>query len=167
MKFRSISVRQIFTALTLAPVGFVVAGVVLGELVHLKVCYLCNFQRFLYLKMAFFAAWGVLFPGLYRLWGGLVALTALSGAAAALYQSWMQFAPDPALECGVGDPTLVERIVDWLGIQWPSLFMVTGSCSEKDWIFLGLSLANWSFLIFISFFAALIWLVFKYRPENP
>ncbi|MDR1275166.1 MAG: disulfide bond formation protein B [Candidatus Accumulibacter sp.] len=164
--FMRFSRRQIFAALTLAPVGILCAGVILGELARLKVCYLCNFQRFMYLMMAVFAFWGVLFPRAYPLWGALVALTALVGAGSAIYQSWMQFVQDPVIECGFGDPTLLERLVDWLGMQWPSLFMVTGLCSEKDWAFLGLTLANWSTLIFLSFFAALLWLLFLYRPKS-
>ncbi|MDR1367496.1 MAG: disulfide bond formation protein B [Candidatus Accumulibacter sp.] len=164
--FGRLSVRQIFSALAVSPLGILGAGVILGELVHLKVCYLCNFQRFMYLVMAFFALWGVLLPRAYRLFGGLYALTALVGAGTAIYQSWMQFAPDTVAECGFGDPTLIERTVDWLSLQWPTLFMVTGLCAEKDWIFLGLTLANWSTLVFLSFFAALFWLLLCYRPKN-
>ena len=60
----------------------------------------------------------------------------------------MQYAPDKVTECGFGDPTLTEQLVNWLGVQWPSMFMVTGFCTNKEWVFLGLSLANWSGLAF-------------------
>ncbi|EXI73225.1 MAG: Disulfide bond formation protein DsbB [Candidatus Accumulibacter sp. SK-11] len=34
------------------------------------------------------------------------------------------------------------------------MFLATGFCSSKDWILLGLSMANWSALCFIAFLAA-------------
>ena len=62
----------------------------------------------------------------------------------------MQFVPDQVTECGFSDPTLVETIVNWLSDKWPAMFMVTGLCTVKDWVFLGLSLANWSVLFFAA-----------------
>jgi disulfide bond formation protein DsbB len=160
------SPRQIFFVFFLAPLGILGAGLILGEFARLKVCYQCNFQRFLYLVIAFIAFLGMLLPKVRRFWGALAAAASLVGAGSAIYQSWLQFAQDPAAECGFGDPTLIERIVDWLSLRWPSLFMVTGLCSEKDWTFLGLTLANGSAFIFLSFFAAFFWLIFCYRPKN-
>lgn len=147
------STRIVFVLLALSSLGLLAAGLILGELARLQPCHLCNFQRVLYIVLAFFALCGALMPGLRRLWGALVALVALGGVATALQQSWMQYAPQKAIECGIGDPTLVEQIVDWLGMQWPSMFMVTGFCTNKDWVFLGLSLANWSALCFLSLLA--------------
>ena len=79
-----------------------------------------------------------------------IGLAALGGLATAINQSWMQYAPQQAIECGFGDPTLLEMTVNWLSLQWPSMFMVTGFCTQKDWVFLGLSLANWSVLFFAA-----------------
>jgi disulfide bond formation protein DsbB len=160
------SPRQLFFAFFLAPLGILGAGVILGEIARLKVCYQCNFQRFMYLVIALIAFLGVLFPRARTLWAGLAASAALIGAGSAIYQTWLQFVQDPSMECGFGDPTLIERIVNALSRHWPSLFMVTGSCSEKDWTFLGLSLANWSAFVFLSFFAAFLWFIFCYRPKN-
>ena len=42
----------------------------------------------------------------------------------------------------------IERLVDWLGMQMPSLFLATGFCTSREWEFLGLSMANWSTLFF-------------------
>jgi disulfide bond formation protein DsbB len=108
--------------------------------------------------LALFALCGVLLPGWRRLWSVLVGLTAIGGVISAVQQSWMQYLPQQAIECGFGDPTLVERIVDWLGAQWPAMFMVTGFCTSKEWIFLGLSLANWSALCFLALLGVAVWL---------
>ncbi len=156
--FIRLSNRRVFALLVTVSLGLVAAGLVLGELAHLHPCHLCNFQRLLYIVLAFFALCGVLLPGWRRLWCVLVGLTAIGGAISAVQQSWMQYVPQQAIECGFGDPTLVERIVDWLGAQWPAMFMVTGFCTSKEWIFLGLSLANWSVLCFLALLGVSVWL---------
>jgi len=148
------SVRGSFGLMALASAGLVVAGLVLGELLKLHPCPLCIFQRLLYLVVALLALGGALLPGWYRLWGALAGLAAAGGLATAAYQSWLQFAPEVAKECGFGEPTLIEQLVDWLGMQWPDMFMATGFCSSKEWVFLGLSMANWSILCFAGFLAA-------------
>ena len=158
------STRIVFVLLASSSLGLLVSGLLLGDWARLQPCHLCNFQRLLYMVLAFFALCGALMPALRRWWGALVALVALGGVATALQQSWMQYAPQQATECGFGDPTLVEQIVDWLGMQWPSMFMVTGFCTSKDWVFLGLSLANWSVLCFLLLAAGAAWLVFRRDP---
>ena len=161
----ALSSRFVFALLAAAASGLLGAGLILGEMVRLHPCYLCNFQRLLYMGVAFFALCGVLLPAWRTLWGVLIGLTALGGVATAIQQSWMQYAPDLATECGVGKPTLLEQIVDWLGMQWPSMFMVTGFCTKKEWIFLGLSLANWSVMCFTLLLTGAVWLFF--RREKP
>jgi disulfide bond formation protein DsbB len=137
-----------FGLLALAATGLTLAGWLIGELdeaaavsaVHLSAPAL-SADRLLALA-------GVLLPGWDRLWGVLLGLTAAGGLATAAYQSWLQYLPDASMECGFGEPTLIEQIVDWFGVRWPALFMATGFCSSKDWVFLGLSMANWSVFVF-------------------
>lgn len=160
------STRVVFILLTVSSLGLLAAGLTLGELAHLQPCHLCNFQRLLYISLALVALCGAVMPGLRRLWASFAALVALGGVATALQQSWMQYAPQEAVECGFGDPTLLEQIVDWLGMQWPSMFMVTGFCTNKDWVFLGLSLANWSGVCFFLLFAGAAWLLFRRDPAS-
>jgi len=156
-----LSTRSEFGLMAVASIGLVVAGLVLGELLNLQPCPLCIFQRVLYLVIAIFAVGGALLPGWRSLWGGLVGLTAAGGMATAFYQSWLQFAPDVSKECGFGEPTLIEQLVDWLGMQWPAMFMATGFCSSKEWVFLGLSMANWSIVCFFGFLLLAGWLLLK------
>lgn len=161
-----LSPRSVFALLAIASLGLVAAGLVLGEWARLQPCHLCIFQRLLYLLLAFFALCGVLIPGWRRLWCSLVSLTAIGGVIAAAEQSWMQYAPEQVTECGFSDPTLLERVVDWFGMQWPAMFMVTGFCTNKDWIFLGLSLANWSVVFFSGLLSIAAWLGFKYKAKD-
>ena len=156
-----LSTSSEFGLIAVASAGLVVAGLVLGELFNLHPCPLCIFQRVLYLVIAIFALGGALLPGWRSLWGGLLGLTAGGGMATSLYQSWLQFAPDVSKECGFGEPTLIEQLVDWLGMQWPAMFMATGFCSSKEWVFLGLSMANWSIVCFFGFLLLAGWLLLK------
>ena len=159
------STRVVFTLLLAFSLGLLAAGLVLGVMARLQPCYLCIFQRLIYITVAIFALGGVLVPAWRRLWAVLVGLTALGGVSTALYQSWMQFAPELVNECGVGQPTLLEQIVDWFGMRWPSLFMVTGFCTNKDWVFLGLSLANWSVLCFAALLVGAVVLLRRCQPQ--
>ncbi len=135
--------RACFGLLALAATGLTLAGWWIGEWMKLQPCPLCIFQRLLYLLIAGVALAGLLLPGWRYLWGGLISLSAAGGLATAAYQSWLQYLPDASMACGFGEPNLIERIVDWFGVRWPAMFMASGFCSSKDWVFLGLSMANW------------------------
>lgn len=143
-----ISDRWVCAGQAVVSAALLATGLTFGEVFRLQPCYWCSFQRLLYILLAVLGVGGFLLPAGRRFWGGASALLAFGGVLAAGWQSWMQFAPQDVIECGFGDPTLTERLVDWLGSMWPSMFMVTGLCKEKDWVFLGLSLANWSVLCF-------------------
>lgn len=163
----SARIRFAFCTLALASFSLVASGVMLGDLVRLPPpCALCILQRFLYLVYCFWALCGLAMPGAHRFWCIPLALTAAGGIVAAGWQSWMEYAPHLVTECGFGEPALYERLVNWLGAQWPSLFMVTGFCTQQDWHFLGLSLANWSVLFFLGLLLGAIGLFFwRERPR--
>jgi len=143
-----VPVRAWFATLSLGCLGLVAVGMELQTLFRLAPCPLCIFQRLLYLVIGGLALLGVLWP-LARLgWAALIGGLALLGAGVAGYQTWMQAFPELATECGYAEPNVIERLVDWLGMQWPSMFLATGFCSSRDWVFLDLSMANWSLLMF-------------------
>jgi len=156
-----LSLRACFGLVALAAFGLTAAGLLIGEMMNLQPCPLCIFQRLLYLLIGCLAVVGALLPGWARLWAALLGLTAVGGLATAGYQSWLQYLPTASMECGFGEPTLIEQIVDWFGVLWPAVFMATGFCSSKDWMFLGLSMANWSVLCFLVFLAAAVWLLLR------
>ncbi len=150
MPWREVPVRAWFAALALGAFGLVAAGMELQNLVRLAPCPLCIFQRLLYMVIGLVALLGVTAPAARLLWSVLIAALAAGGVAVAGYQTWMQAFPHLAIECSYSDPNAIERLVDWLGMQWPSLFLATGFCTGRDWEFLGLSLANWSLLTFVG-----------------
>ncbi|HSN63213.1 MAG: disulfide bond formation protein B [Azonexus sp.] len=148
MHWREVPVRAWFATLALGVFGLVAAGMELQHLLRLAPCPLCIFQRLLYLVIGLVALAGVMLPGGRLLWSAMIAALAAGGVAVAGYQTWMQAFPLLATECGYSDPNLIERLVDWLGMQWPDLFLATGFCTSREWEFLGLSMANWSLLVF-------------------
>lgn len=156
-----LAVRSAFAWLAFLSLGLVASGLVLGELLRLQPCPLCIFQRVLYLLFALFCLGGTLLPGWRRLWAILAGLAAAGGVATAAYQTWLQFSPAAANECGYGDPSLIEQLVEWLGVQWPAMFMATGFCSSREWVFLGLSMANWSVVCFAGFLLAALLLLLR------
>jgi protein dithiol:quinone oxidoreductase len=160
MRWREVPVRAWFAALALGALGLVAASMELQHLLRLAPCPLCIFQRLLYMVVGLVALAGVLLPGRRLLWSALIAALASGGVAVAGYQTWMQAFPLLATECGYSDPNLIERLVDWLGMQWPSLFLATGFCTSRDWEFLALSMANWSLLVFAGIvgYAALLFM---------
>lgn len=150
MSCSKIPVRAWFATLALGCFGLVAVGMELQNLLRLAPCPMCVFQRVLYLVIGSLALLGILWPVARLAWSGLIGLLALLGAGVAGYQSWMQAFPELATECGYADPNIMERLVDWLGMQWPSMFLATGFCTSRDWVFLDLSMANWSLLVFVG-----------------
>lgn len=160
MIFPNVPVRVWFATLALGCFGLVAIGMELQTLLRLAPCPLCIFQRVLYLVIGGVALLGFFWPVARLLWTALVGALALLGVGVAGYQTWMQAFPELATECGYAEPNLIERLVDWLGMEWPSMFLATGFCTSKDWIFLGLSMANWSLVVFtgIVAYAALLFI---------
>ncbi len=160
MRWSDIPVRAWFATLALGIVGLIATGLELQQLFRLAPCPMCIFQRVLYFAIGLLALGGVLLPAGRLLWSALIVAVAAGGAAVAGYQTWMQAFPHLATECGYTDPNAIERLVDWLGMQWPALFLATGFCTTRDWVFLGLSMANWSLLVFagIAGYAGLLFI---------
>lgn len=159
------TVRQSCALVLVAALALVGAGLAIGEWMRLNPCPLCIFQRVLYLLVAFWALCGLAIPLARQLWGGLIALSAAGGIATAIYQTWMQQNPEVAVACGNGPPNLIELLVDWLGVQWPFMFMATGFCTSKESIF-GLTMANWSIGCFAVFMLLGLWIGFSRRFET-
>ena len=158
MIWSSVPVRAWFVTLGLGCLGLVAFGMELQNMLRLSPCPLCIFQRVLYIVIGVIGLLGFAFPVGRLLWCALIVALAALGFGVAAYQTWMQAFPHLAPECSFTDPNIFERIVDWLGMQMPSLFLATGFCTSREWEFLGLSMANWSVVIFaaIALYATLL-----------
>ncbi len=127
------------------------SSVVLTHWLNLNPCYLCITQRLLVFALVMgFGTSALIGRGTRQLALLACAVLALCGVAAAAFQSWEQWYP-AQLSCSSGKPNVLEQLVDWVGSAWPSMFMASGICSNKELEILGLSLANWSFVVFMGF----------------
>ncbi len=159
---------RLLTAL-LALLAFCVAAasVLLTDWLQLNPCYLCIVQRSLAILVALILALVVILP---RRWVSIVLLPltgalALGGMVAAAFQSYEQWYPHD-VSCTASQPNILEQAVDWLGNHYPTLFMATGFCEDKELEIFWLSLANWSFLCFCFFAIASFWLLLRQIRGN-
>lgn len=148
---RCISLVMAFVSLALGLVA-----VLLASLLRLDACHLCIFQRLVYFVIS--ATLFLVFLGWKKLLMRQLALIATMcfgvwGLIVSAQQSWLQWIPESAFNCSMGETGVTERVIDWLGQLYPLFFMATGFCGSKDLVIFGLTLANWSFLILLVFSA--------------
>ena len=162
--------RSTLLLMSLGALGIGLAAVILASTLKLEACHLCIFQRLVYfvigaVLLIAFLVWNL--PAL-RI-GALAAAAGFSawGLVVAAQQSWLQWHPESGLNCTLIEPGITERLIDWIGQSYPLFFMATGSCGSKDLVILGLSLANWSFLILAVFLQGSIGLALFGRTSSP
>jgi disulfide bond formation protein DsbB len=152
--------RVLWLATAAAAAALAIVSVLLTVWLNLQPCHLCIFQRLLFMIIAVLAAIAALTPlSVRRVAGIAVAVVAAAGTWTAAYQSWLQAQPPGSVSCIGGELGPVERLVEWLGQQSPSLFLATGFCEDEALVILGLSIVNWALLSFVATFAIALWLV--------
>ncbi|RMX00531.1 disulfide bond formation protein B [Allofranklinella schreckenbergeri] len=149
------SPRRLMGLIALACAGLLGFGLYLQHSVGLDPCPMCVVQRYAFVLVGVAAALGCAWRA--RWWQALwtVVILALSGFGAfvAARQSWMQWYPPEIASCGRDFYGIVENYPISKAI--PMLFRGSGDCTAVDWSFLGMSIANWSFLMFVGIAAAL------------
>lgn len=140
--------RRLLAFIALACVALLAFGLYLQHAVGLEPCPMCIVQRYLFILVALAAGIGAILPaGATRWVGGLMALLSLTGAGVAARQSWLQWFPPEIATCGRDLFGMIESFP--LKRVIPMVFRGSGDCSAVDWTFLGLTIANWSFLNFV------------------
>ncbi len=111
---------------------------------------MCIVQRYALVLVALVAALGVWSRPAWaqRLAAALAAALAGGGAFVAARQSWLQWYPPETYSCGRDFYGMIETFP--LKRAIPMIFRGSGDCTKIDWTFLGLSIANWSFLAFVA-----------------
>ncbi len=149
-------------AIALIGTALVASSFIMVAWLKLQPCPLCIAQRTLFMLVgavalaAFFTHRNL--AG--RIVGGLTVLAALSGAAVAGYQVWMQHQPANMFSCGA-DSNFVEDIVYWLGQQVPVLFDAPGVCQDTALLIFGYSLAVWALVAFATSAALGVWALLR------
>lgn len=156
---------SLLAAVALAGVLMLAYGLYLQHVVGLEPCPMCIVQRYVWVLIVLVAAVASLSPVRWRTVEWVVlGILALLGAGVAARQSWLQWFPPEVMSCGRDLFGMIEAFP--LKRVIPMLFKGSGDCSAVDWTFLGLTIANWSFLCFVAV-AALAGAMFWSRRQHP
>jgi len=160
--------RKFFIVIFTICIGLLIFGLYLEHVHGLEACPLCIFQRIAYTVIIFIALIGAihnprnLLQIIYKL---LMVISSITGAAIAGRQIWLQHLPPELVpECGPGFDYMFN--VFPFGEALKMIFTGSGECAEVKWRFIGLSIAEWSLIMFIGIFIATILSIYTSRYKN-
>ena len=160
--------RKFFIVIFTICIGLLIFGLYLEHVHGLEACPLCIFQRIAYTVIIFIALIGAihnprnLLQIIYKL---LIVISSITGAAIAGRQIWLQHLPPELVpECGPGLDYMFN--VFPFGEALKMIFTGSGECAEVKWRFIGLSIAEWSLIMFIGIFIATILSIYTSRYKN-
>jgi disulfide bond formation protein DsbB len=155
--------RRVLTLVAAGCIGLLAFGMYLQHVVGLEPCPMCIVQRYALILVAIMAGVAASLSGAKgrRVGVVLMGLLALGGAFVAARQSFLQWYPPEVLSCGRDFYGMIESFP--LKRAIPMIFKGSGDCSAIDWTFLGLSIANWSFLCFAGIAALATALLLRRR----
>lgn len=156
--------RLVLALIAAVSVALLAFGMYLQLVVGLEPCPMCIVQRYALILVALVAGVAACFKGRAWLYGGAIGMGVFAafGAFTAARQSWLQWNPPEILSCGRDFFGMIESFP--LRRAIPMIFRGSGDCSKIDWTFLGLTIANWSFLWFAAFTLLAAWMWFA-RPR--
>ncbi|MDI1273737.1 disulfide bond formation protein B [Polaromonas sp.] len=140
--------RRVLALVCAGCVAMLAFGLYLQHVVGLEPCPMCIVQRYALVLVAVVAGVTAFARGKGLLMTGsaVTLLVAGFGAFVAARQSFLQWYPPEVASCGRDFYGMIETFP--LQRVIPMIFKGSGDCTKIDWTFLGLSIANWSFLCF-------------------
>lgn len=144
--------RKIYALICVGSLAMLAFGVLyLQNVVGLEPCPMCIVQRYALILVAVFAGLAAIarphrLP--QRVLGAFMVLLSGGGAFVAARQSWLQWYPPEVVSCGRDIYGMIETFP--LKRAIPMIFRGSGDCTKVDWTFLGGSIANWSFVVFVG-----------------
>jgi disulfide bond formation protein DsbB len=144
------------------------AGLFLQHVVGLAPCPLCVLQRMGYIACGLIALGGASFArraGAVKLVALVAGLAALAGLGVAIWHNYLIWFPPESMSCG--------RPFEWFNddfplIVWlPRIFRGDGDCLAVEWTWLGLSIPQWSVVVFAGLIAMLILAFRRARAAEP
>ncbi|HSX92227.1 MAG TPA: disulfide bond formation protein B [Hydrogenophaga sp.] len=155
--------RLVLALVAAVCVAMLAFGMYLQHVVGLEPCPMCIVQRYALILVAVLAGLAACLraPVARAVAVSAMGLLAVFGAFTAARQSWLQWNPPEILSCGRDFFGMIEAFP--LGRAIPMIFRGSGDCAKIDWTFLGLTIANWSFLWFAAFALLAVWLLLARR----
>lgn len=160
--------QRVLGLVAAACVAMLAFGLYLQHVVGLEPCPMCIVQRYAMVGIAAVAGLTAFVKSRVGVVGGsfLVLLLAGFGGFTAARQSWLQWYPPEIASCGRDFYGMIENFP--LKRAIPMIFRGSGDCTKVDWTFLGLSIANWSFLWFVFFaLVAIVLIARQLRRGTP
>ena len=155
--------RRLLSVICLACVLLLGFGLYLQHVVGLEPCPMCIVQRYALIGVALVS--GLLALSAQRwahaLGSVLALLLSVFGAFVAARQSVLQWWPPEFASCSRDFYGMIETFP--LRRAIPMIFKGSGDCTAIDWTFLGLSIANWSFIAFTAMALALLFTLCRRR----
>ena len=141
--------RRLLALICAGCIAMLAFGLYLQHGVGLEPCPMCIVQRYALVLVAVVAGLTALSGKKGVLVSGSVLMLLASGFGAfvAAHQSWLQWYPPEVASCGRDFYGMIETFP--LKRAIPMIFKGSGDCTKIDWTFLGLSIANWSFISFV------------------
>lgn len=166
---QSLSPRLVFLALVLIAIASMLfARIYLEELLGLAACPLCMTQRAFVVLWGIFALLAVLHnPAGWgrRVYGGLCALSAITGGAVAARHVWLQHLPeDQVPACGPSLEYMLETLP--FSETLSLVLMGDGNCAETMWTFLGLSIPEQTLALFTVVTVICLWQIARKYPAQ-
>ena len=153
--------RRLLALVCAASVAMLAFGLYLQHVVGLEPCPMCIVQRYALVLVAVVAGVTAFARSKALLMTGAGVMAVLSGLGAfvAARQSFLQWYPPEIASCGRDLYGMIETFP--LKRAIPMIFKGSGDCTKIDWTFLGLSIANWSFVCFVLIALLGLALVFR------
>ena len=150
--------RPVYLTLFILCAALLGFGYYLQFVQGLEPCPLCIMQRFAFMGILALSLLGFLHAPRKigtRIYSGLAAACAAIGAMIAARQVWLQhLPPDQVPECGPGLYFMLQAYP--LSETFTMLFKGTGECAQVHWLFLSMSIAEWSLIWFLLLLLALL-----------
>ncbi len=153
--------RRLLALICAVSIAMLAFGLYLQHVVGLEPCPMCIVQRYALVLVAMVAGVTAFAQrkGLLAAGSGLMALISGLGAFVAARQSFLQWYPPQEASCGRDLYGMIETFP--LKRAIPMIFKGSGDCTKIDWTFLGLSIANWSYLAFVAIALVGLLLIFR------
>ena len=153
--------RRMLAFICAACIAMLAFGLYLQHVVGLEPCPMCIVQRYALVLVAVVAGVTAFAhrKGLLAAGAGVMVLLSSLGAFVATRQSFLQWYPPQEASCGRDLYGMIETFP--LKRAIPMIFKGSGDCTKIDWTFLGLSIANWSFVCFVGIAVVGLLLIFR------
>ena len=126
---------------------------------HLEPCPLCIFQRVSLMSMGIVALIAFIHnPAALgrRIYAGLSLVGALAGVGVAGRHVWLQHLPaDEVPSCGPGLDYWMDTFPFQEVVQ--KVLRGSGECAKVDWMMFGLSLPEWTLMMFVGLTSVVVW----------